>query len=93
MSELMKLGSHSYEDLKKFSYLVEEQLFKLPLHRDRSLTYKQEEIQVTVVDEIYIEQELMGHVTCNIARVRVFFLAFLSGTVQLHESGMKPVIF
>ncbi|CAG0913019.1 unnamed protein product [Notodromas monacha] len=69
VSELMKLGSHSYEDLKMFSHLVEEQLFKLTLHRDRSLTYKQEEIQITVVDEIFIEQELMGHVTCNIARM------------------------
>ncbi|CAG0914072.1 unnamed protein product [Notodromas monacha] len=90
ISELLKLGSNSYEDLKMFSFLVEEQLFKLPLHRDRSLTYKQEEIQVTLVDEVYIEQELMGHVTCNIARVRVFFLAFLSGMPEI-ELGLNDL--
>jgi hypothetical protein len=82
ISELLKLGSNSYEDLKVFSHLVEEQLFKIPLHRDRSLTYKQEEIQVTVVDEMFVEQGLYGHVSCSIARVRVFFLAFISGKVK-----------
>lgn len=62
-----------------FSSLVEEQLFKLNVHRDRALNYKSEEVQLTAVDEIYVEQDLKGVVHRMIARVRIFFLGFLSG--------------
>jgi len=34
---------------------------------------------MTAVDEFYVEQDKMGRVLRQIARVRVFFLAFLSG--------------
>jgi hypothetical protein len=43
---LLKLGSHSYEDLKQFTVCIEEKLFRMDALRDRSLTYKTEEIQV-----------------------------------------------
>lgn len=85
VSQLFKIGSHNYEDLKQFSVCIEEQLFKFNVHRDRALTYKMEEIQVTAVDEIYVEQDAEGHVLKQIARVRLFLLAFLSGmpTIEL----------
>lgn len=85
VSQLFKIGSHSYEDMKHFSVLIEEQLFKFNVHRDRALTYKFEEVQVTGVDEYYAEITSDGHVTRQIARVRLFFLAFLSGmpTIEL----------
>lgn len=38
-----------------------------------------EEVQITVVDELYVEQNAEGHVDKQIARVRLFFLGFLSG--------------
>lgn len=38
-----------------------------------------EEVQITVVDELYVEQSSEGHVDKQIARVRLFFLGFLSG--------------
>lgn len=79
VSQLFKIGSHNYEDLKQFSVCIEEHLFKFNVHRDRALTYKMEEVQVTAVDEIYVEQSAEGHVLKQIARVRLFFLAFLSG--------------
>ncbi|XP_045111588.1 protein stoned-B-like isoform X2 [Portunus trituberculatus] len=79
ISQLLKLGTQNYEDLKVFSSLVEEQLFKLTVHRDRALNYKSEEVQLTAVDEIYVEQDLKGVVHRMIARVRIFFLGFLSG--------------
>lgn len=63
--------------------MVEEQLFKLTVHRDRALNYKSEEVQLTAVDEIYVEQDLKGVVHRMIARVRIFFLGFLSGTDKL----------
>lgn len=69
----------SYEDLKQFSVTVEECLFRMPVHRDRALNYKMEEVQITVVDETYVEQNALGHVEKQIARVRLFFLGFLSG--------------
>lgn len=79
ISQLLKLGTQNYEDLKVFSSLVEEQLFKLTVHRDRALNYKSEEVQLTAVDEIYVEQDAKGAVHRMIARVRIFFLGFLSG--------------
>lgn len=65
--------------MKQFSCTIEEALFRLPAHRDRALTYKMEEVQITVVDELYVEQNAEGHVDKQIARVRLFFLGFLSG--------------
>lgn len=60
VSQLMKLGSLNYEDLKHFSVYVEEALFKLQAHRDRALQYKMEEVQITAVDELYVEQDAEG---------------------------------
>lgn len=65
--------------MKQFSCAIEEALFRLPAHRDRALNYKMEEVQITVVDELYVEQNAEGHVDKQIARVRLFFLGFLSG--------------
>lgn len=87
VSQLFKLGSHNYEDLKQFSVILEENLFKFNLHRDRALTYKMEEVQLTAVDELYVEQDAEGHILKQIARVRLFFLGFLSGKskISLHS--------
>ncbi len=82
ITELLKLGSESYEDLKQFAVCVEERLFKMDAHRDRSLTYKTEEVQLTAVEEVYVEQDKTGHVIKQLCRVRVFFLSFLSGEEQ-----------
>ena len=79
VSQLFKLGSQNYEDMKEFSSAIEEALFRLPAHRDRALQYKMEEVQIAVVDELYVEQNSEGHVEKQIARVRLFFLGFLSG--------------
>lgn len=67
--------------MKQFSCTIEEALFRLPGQRDRALNYKMEEVQITVVDELYVEQNAEGHVEKQIARVRLFFLGFLSGNI------------
>lgn len=90
MSQLFKLGSMNFEDLKQFSMCIEEALFKLNVHRDRALTYKMEEVQVTAVDEIYVEQNAEGHIEKQIARVRLFFLGFLSGMPDI-ELGLNDL--
>lgn len=64
---------------------IDEHLFKYNAHRDRALNYKSEEVQLTAVDELYVEQDAEGHVMKQICRVRLFFLGFLSGmpTIEL----------
>ncbi|RVE46802.1 hypothetical protein evm_008586 [Chilo suppressalis] len=90
VSQLFKLGSLTYEDVKQFSCCVEEALFRLPAHRDRALTYKMEEVQITAVDELYVEQDAEGCVLKQIARVRLFFLGFLSGMPDV-ELGVNDL--
>ncbi|KAF5294254.1 hypothetical protein FQR65_LT10840 [Abscondita terminalis] len=90
VSQLMKLGSLNYEDLKQFSVSIEEALFKLQAHRDRALHYKMEEVQITAVDELYVEQDAEGHVERQIARVRLFFLGFLTGMPDI-ELGVNDM--
>ncbi|XP_049280632.1 protein stoned-B [Anopheles funestus] len=90
ISQLFKLGSMNYEDMKQFSVCIEEALFKMNVHRDRALTYKTEEVQVTAVDELYVEQDAEGHVLKQIARVRLFFLAFLTGMPDI-ELGVNDL--
>jgi len=76
--------------MKQFSVCIEEALFTLPVHRDRALNYKTEEIQVTIVDEYYTEQDVYGVVTRQIARVRLFFLSFLNGLAEI-EMGVNDL--
>lgn len=91
ISQLFKIGSHNYEDMKEFSSAIEEALFRLSAHRDRALQYKMEEVQISVVDELYVEQNADGHIEKQIARVRLFFLGFLSGMpdVELGVNDMR----
>jgi len=93
ISQLFKLGSQCYEDMKQFSCAIEEALFRLLAHRDRALSYKMEEVQITVVDELYVEQNAEGHVEKQIARVRLFFLGFLTGKRPKYDFLLFLVIF
>ncbi|XP_075233996.1 stoned B [Lycorma delicatula] len=91
ISQLFKIGSQSYEDMKQLSVTIEEALFRLPAHRDRALNYKMEEVQITAVDELYVEQNKNGGITRQIARVRLFFLGFLSGMPDI-ELGVNDMV-
>ena len=62
----------------------------MSVHRDRSLTYKTEEIQLTAVDELFVEQDKAGHVIKQLCRVRVFFLSFLTGMPEI-ELGVNDL--
>lgn len=42
------------------------------------------QVQITAVDELYVEQDAEGSVLKQIARVRLFFLGFLSGKCIWH---------
>lgn len=95
VSQLLKVGSMNFEDMKQFSMCIEEALFKMPFGRERALTYKMEEVQVTAVDEIYAEADADGHVSKQIARVRLFFLSFLTGITlfNIFRQKLLYVIF
>ncbi|XP_023232384.1 protein stoned-B-like isoform X2 [Centruroides sculpturatus] len=90
VSQLLKLGTQCYSDIKTFVQIVEDALFHLTIHRDRSLTYKTEEVQVTVQDEFYVYQDKTGHVCKQLARVRIFFLAFITGMPDV-EIGLNDL--
>lgn len=91
ISELLKLGSASYEELKEFSMAMEEALFLLSAPREKAqIPYKTDEVQLTAVDEFYVEQDKTGRVLRQIARVRVFFLGFLSGLPDV-ELGVNDL--
>lgn len=90
ISELLKIGSENFEDLKQFSICVEEKLFRMDVHRERALTYKTEEVQLTAVDEVFVEQDKTGHVIKQLCRVRVFFLSFLTGMPEV-ELGVNDL--
>jgi hypothetical protein len=68
--------------MKQFSICIEEALFKLSAHRDRALNYKVEDVQITAMDELFVDQNSQGSVLKQIARVRLFFLAFMCGECQ-----------
>ena len=92
ISELLKLASINYEDMVQFSACIEEKLFRITdLPKPRSLTYKTEEVQMTAVDEVYVEQDDSGHIIKQICRVRVFCLCFLSGTPDV-DLGVNDMI-
>ena len=84
ISELLKLASINYEDMVQFSTCIEEKLFRIAdMPPPRSLTYKTEEVQMTAVDEVYVEQDNSGHIIKQICRVRIFCLCFLSGSPEV----------
>lgn len=79
ITELFKFGSHNYAHLKQFKAAIEQTLFKMPVARDRALTYRAEEMQVQMQDEYYCELNTAGIVQNHKARVRLFLLSFLNG--------------
>lgn len=74
--------------MKEFSSAIEETLFTLTVPRAQAqMGYKTDEVQMTAVDEFYVEQDKCGRVLRQIARVRVFFLGFLSGNILFRFSS------
>lgn len=49
------------------------------------------QVQITAVDELYVEQDAEGCVLKQIARVRLFFLGFLSGKTYFLK--LKTITF
>lgn len=92
ISQIVKLGSSSYSDIREFKNCLEDHLFRMPLHRDKPITtYKTEEVQMVVRDETYIELNQVGQIVKQLARVRLFYLSFLNGMPTV-EVGINDII-
>jgi hypothetical protein len=90
-SELVKLASHDYEQLRSVKRALEHCLFRLPARRERTLTYRAEEIQAHIQDECWIRLNARGHILEQKARVRLFLLSFLNGQEAQCEIGLNDI--
>ncbi|KAK6040010.1 adaptor complexe medium subunit family protein [Cooperia oncophora] len=85
---LLKFGSLLYGELQSFVSTIEDILFKCPARRDTKPVYKQDEVQIHCYDEYsaYVDKE--GILSDQRARVRLFCLAFVTGSPFL-EIGLN----
>ncbi|XP_061172564.1 uncharacterized protein LOC133181930 [Saccostrea echinata] len=88
VSEMMKLGSLDRNEIKSFGRAIENALMNLDAHREKTLTYVKEEVCAEVVDEYEAELDKAGVLLKQKARVRVFFLAFVTG-MPMCEIGLN----
>ena len=79
VAEEFKFASLNYEDIACFTREVENALFNLESHRDKTLTYTKDEVRAEFVDEYVGKVDKFGHVEFYKARVRLFVLAFITG--------------
>uniref|UniRef100_A0A0M3J3X6 Putative stoned B-like protein (inferred by orthology to a C. elegans protein) n=1 Tax=Anisakis simplex TaxID=6269 RepID=A0A0M3J3X6_ANISI len=85
---LLKFGSLNAGELSSFVATVEDVLFKCIAKRDTAPIYKQDEVQVHCYDEYYAYVDKHNILSDQKARVRLFCLAFLSGS-PLIEVGLN----
>uniref|UniRef100_A0A0N5AIT8 MHD domain-containing protein n=1 Tax=Syphacia muris TaxID=451379 RepID=A0A0N5AIT8_9BILA len=85
---LLKFGCLNASELASFVSSVEDVLFRCPTRREVSPVYKQDEVQIHCYDEYssYVDKD--GVVSDQKARVRIFCLAFLTGS-PLIEIGLN----
>ncbi|CAJ0957090.1 unnamed protein product, partial [Mesorhabditis belari] len=85
---LLKFGSLAADELQSFVNTIEDILFKCPAKRDTKPVYKQDEVQIHCYDEYSSHIDKLGIVSDQKARVRMFCLAFVTGSPFL-EIGLN----
>uniref|UniRef100_A0A1I7U817 Protein stoned-B n=2 Tax=Caenorhabditis tropicalis TaxID=1561998 RepID=A0A1I7U817_9PELO len=85
---LLKFGSLNAAHLQSFVTTVEDLLFKCKITRTAKPTYKQDEVQIHCYDEYSAFVDKDGVLSDQRARVRLFCLAFLTGSPLL-EVGLN----
>ncbi|KAE9415829.1 hypothetical protein Angca_002572 [Angiostrongylus cantonensis] len=85
---LLKFGSLTYTELQSFISTIEDILFKCPAKRETKPVYKQDEVQIHCYDEYSACIDKEGVLSEQKARVRLFCLAFVTGSPIL-EIGLN----
>ncbi|VDK51934.1 unnamed protein product, partial [Cylicostephanus goldi] len=85
---LLKFGSLTSTELQSFVSTIEDVLFKCPAKRDTKPVYKQDEVQIHCYDEYSAYVDKDGVLSDQKARVRLFCLAFVTGSPFL-EIGLN----
>ncbi|OWF45676.1 Protein stoned-B [Mizuhopecten yessoensis] len=79
VSEMLKFGSLDKEEITMFVREVENALMNMEARREKTLTYIKDEVCAEVWDEYKAELDKQGRIITQKARVRAFFLAFVTG--------------
>ncbi|CAB3398493.1 unnamed protein product [Caenorhabditis bovis] len=85
---LLKFGSLNAAELQSFVTTIEDILFKCQISRTGKPIYKQDEVQIHCYDEYSAFVDKDGVLSDQRARVRLFCLAFLTGSPIL-EVGLN----
>ena len=88
ISEMMKFGSLDKEEVSNFVRAIEDTLMNIEAHREKTLTYVKDEVSAEVWDEYKALLNKEGKMLTQKARVRVFFLAFVTGMPAI-ELGLN----
>ena len=85
---LLKFGFLNATELQSFVHCVEDTLFHCSIQRTTKPVYKQDEVQIHCYDEYSAYVDKDGVVSDQRARVRMFCLAFVTGSPSL-EIGLN----
>uniref|UniRef100_A0A7E4UXB1 PH domain-containing protein n=1 Tax=Panagrellus redivivus TaxID=6233 RepID=A0A7E4UXB1_PANRE len=85
---LAKFGSLNADDINSFINVIEDFLFTATIKREVAPAYKQDEVQIHCYDEYNAYVDKDGFVSQQQARVRMFCLAFVTGSPFL-EIGLN----
>ncbi|CAF0742220.1 unnamed protein product [Didymodactylos carnosus] len=87
--EIVKFGQLNYSYLKKFSIILEDLFWTMPVPRNRIQKHIKEEVTVKVVDEYQANIDRYRHILSHKSRTRIFVLAFLNGYTPTVEIGIN----
>jgi hypothetical protein len=88
-TELLKLATLDYEVIKSFHWELEDAMFRMEVKAEKCVTqYTKDEVTIDIVDHYECHVDKDGHVTDHKALVRLFCLAFLTGSPKI-EIGLN----
>ncbi|XP_070578350.1 stonin-2-like [Ptychodera flava] len=97
-AELLKVGSTDYREFKSFIRAVNDTLMRLPAHRDRGTTYRQDSITIDVTDKCRARLTKNGETDKVSISVHILCLAFVTGMPEcvlglndFHRQGVEIV--
>ncbi|CAF1006848.1 unnamed protein product [Didymodactylos carnosus] len=87
--EIIKFGQLNHSYLKKFSIILEDLFWKIPVLRNRVQKHLKEEITIKIIDEYQANIDRYRHISSHKSRTRIYILAFLNGYSPIVEIGIN----